>query len=35
MININEIPTPFYIVYEERLRRNLQIIRRVCDDAGV
>ena len=35
MININEIPTPFYIVYEERLRRNLQIIRRVWDDAGV
>lgn len=27
---INEIPTPFYIVYEEKLRRNLATITRVA-----
>lgn len=34
-MDINEIPTPFYIVYEDRLRRNLQLIQRVEREAGV
>lgn len=34
-MNINEIPTPFYIVYESRLRRNLQLISEVSRRAGV
>lgn len=34
-MKINEIPTPFYIVYEERLRRNLELINRVKHEAGV
>ena len=34
-MKINEIPTPFYIVYEERLRRNLELINRVKREAGV
>ncbi len=34
-MKINEIPTPFYIVYENRLRRNLELINRVKRDAGV
>ena len=25
-MKIEEIPTPFYIVYEEKLRRNLELI---------
>ncbi|MCM1224222.1 MAG: carboxynorspermidine decarboxylase, partial [Lachnospiraceae bacterium] len=33
--NINEIPTPFYIVYEEKLRRNLSLIHSVAERAGV
>ena len=32
---INEIPTPFYIVYEEKLRRNLATITRVTREADV
>ena len=28
-------PTPYYIVYEERLRRNLDLITRVAREAGV
>ena len=32
---INEIPTPFYIVYEEKLRRNLATITRVAREADV
>ncbi|MBQ3605850.1 MAG: carboxynorspermidine decarboxylase [Muribaculaceae bacterium] len=35
MMKINEIPTPFYIVYENRLRRNLELINRVKREAGV
>ncbi|MBR3830575.1 MAG: carboxynorspermidine decarboxylase [Muribaculaceae bacterium] len=35
MMKINEIPTPFYIVYEDRLRRNLELINRVKREAGV
>lgn len=34
-MKINEIPTPFYIVYEDRLRRNLELISRVKREAGV
>ena len=34
-MRINEIPTPFYIVYESRLRRNLELISRVKREAGV
>ncbi len=34
-MNINEIPTPFYVVYEERLRRNLELITKVKREAGV
>lgn len=34
-MNIEEIPTPFYIVYEEKLRRNLELINRVEREAGV
>ncbi len=29
------IPTPYYIVYEERLRRNLSLIKRVSEEADV
>lgn len=34
-MKIEEIPTPFYIVYEEKLRRNLKLISRVKQEAGV
>lgn len=34
-MRINDIPTPFYIVYEDRLRRNLELISRVEREAGV
>lgn len=34
-MRIDEIPTPFYIVYEERLRHNLELISRVKREAGV
>ena len=34
-MKINEISTPFYIVYENRLRRNLELINRVKREAGV
>lgn len=33
--NIENIPTPFYIVYEERLIRNLSLIKEVSERAGV
>ena len=29
------IPTPYYIVYEDRLRKNLSLIKRVSDEANV
>ena len=35
MQNIKDIPTPFYIVYEDRLRRNLSLIRDVAERADV
>lgn len=31
----NDIPTPFYIVYEDKLRRNLELISQVKREAGV
>lgn len=31
----DQIPTPFYIVYEERMRRNLALIARVAREADV
>ncbi|MDE7153932.1 MAG: carboxynorspermidine decarboxylase [Muribaculaceae bacterium] len=34
-MTINDLPTPFYIVYEDRLRRNLTLIDRVRKEAGV
>lgn len=30
-----EIPTPFYMVYEDKLERNLKLLRHVADEAGV
>ncbi|MDE7386198.1 MAG: carboxynorspermidine decarboxylase [Muribaculaceae bacterium] len=35
MMKINEIQTPFYVVYEDKLRRNLSLINRVEREAGV
>ena len=35
MTDINLLPTPFYIVYENRLRKNLQIIREVSRAADI
>ncbi len=34
-MNPDQIPTPCYIVYEDRLRRNLELINRVKKEAGV
>ena len=34
-MKINEIPTPFYIVYEDRLRHNLELINRVKREADI
>ncbi len=34
-VDLATYPTPYYIVYEERLRRNLDLIARVADEAGV
>lgn len=34
-MKIENIPTPFYVVYEDRLRRNLELITRVEREAGV
>lgn len=34
-MRIQDIPTPFYAVYEERLRHNLALINRVEREAGV
>ena len=31
----SQLPTPFYIVYEDRMRRNLSLISRVEHEAGV
>ena len=35
IIDINKYPTPYYIVYESKLRRNLELIKSVSDRAGV
>lgn len=34
-MKVNELPTPFYVVYEDKLRRNLELIDRVMREAGV
>ncbi|MDE5813385.1 MAG: carboxynorspermidine decarboxylase, partial [Muribaculaceae bacterium] len=34
-MNISDIKTPFYIIYEDRIERNLQLLRRVEEEAGV
>lgn len=34
-MKFNDIPTPFYIVYEDKLRRNLELISRVKREADV
>lgn len=34
-MKVNELPTPFYVVYEDKLRRNLELISRVRREAGV
>ena len=34
-MTIDQLPTPFYIVYEDRIRRNLSLIRDVASRAGV
>ena len=31
----DQLQTPFYIVYEDKLRRNIETIREVADRAGV
>lgn len=33
--DISKLPTPFYIVYEDKIRRNLDLIDRVRREAGV
>lgn len=35
MNHTHSIPTPFYLLEEEKLRRNLSLIRRVAEEAGV
>lgn len=34
-MKVSDIPTPFYVVYEDKLRRNLELITRVGREAGV
>lgn len=34
-MNDNKLPTPYYIVYEEKLRRNLDLIASVAEKTGV
>ena len=34
-MKIQEIPTPFYVVYEDALRANLDLITSVANNAGV
>lgn len=34
-MTVNELPTPFYVIYEDRLRHNLELITRVEREAGV
>lgn len=35
ILNVNDLPTPVFVVYEDRLQRNLQLIDRVKREAGV
>lgn len=34
-MNLSEIPTPYYIVYEDKIRKNLNLIKHVSEDAGI
>lgn len=34
-MTVNQIPTPFYVVYEEKLRANIELIKRVANEANV
>lgn len=34
-LSTNEIPTPFYIVYEDKLRANLQKLKKVAEEADI
>ncbi len=34
MVTPQNIPTPVYLVYEDRLRRNLELIRRETRDSA-
>lgn len=34
-MTLNNLPTPFFVVYEDRLRRNLSLINHVKNEAGV
>lgn len=35
MMTMKDIPSPCYVLYEEKLRRNLSLIKRVKEEAGV
>lgn len=35
MLNINQVPSPCYVMEEELLRKNLSLIKHVADQAGV
>jgi len=34
-MTVDKLPTPFYVVYERKLRRNIELIQSVAADAGV
>ena len=34
-MNMTNLKTPYYIVYEEKLRKNLSLIKRVSEAANV
>lgn len=34
-MTLNDLSTPFFVIYEDRLRRNLSLIQHVKDEAGV
>ena len=33
-MKINELPTPCYVIDEKKLRKNLEILKKVKDDTG-
>lgn len=35
MLDITKVPSPCYVMEEEKLRNNLTLIKRVADEAGV